>query len=112
MQRGGGRFAFVGRQGAAVARSGPSASALALRNRDASMRASAAYATQVPSEQGKDRQWYDWTKTRSTKSKHDPYYEHVSTEARYGMSDVWTQGMDPPQPIFPIDVKGRAKVPV
>ncbi|ELR21302.1 enoylCoA hydratase/isomerase family domain containing protein [Acanthamoeba castellanii str. Neff] len=110
MQRGaqGGRFAFVGGRGALGKTIGGGAThpALALRNMN-NKTATAAYSSGSGSKE--DRDWFDWSKYRTTSSKYDPFYQHITTDARFGMSDVWTQGMDPPQPIFPVDVKGRSK---
>lgn len=111
MQRGaqGGRFAFVGGRGALGKTIGGGATHPALALRNMNKTATAAYSSGTGSKE--DREWFDWSKHRTTSSKYDPFYQHITTDARFGMSDVWTQGMDPPQPIFPVDVKGRSKVP-
>lgn len=85
-----------------------SVSALSLRNAPGA--GSMPYSGVQGANKDKDRRWFEWHKFRTTSSKYDPYIDFVTTEPRYGMSDVWTQGMDPPQPVFPIDVKGRSKV--
>jgi len=58
----------------------------------------------------KERDRFDGLKYRTSGSKYDPFYSLTTTDARWGLSEVWPLGVDPPQPFLPIDVKGRSKV--